>query len=197
MPLRDSSEVCDSESAVAHVLLGVSAGIAAYKVVDLASKLTQRDHEVRTVMTPHALKFVTPLSFRAVTLQPVYTDTFEDDPGYRPEHISLPEWADLIFVAPATADIIARVAAGLGDNLLAVTLISWISSSKPVIFAPAMNDRMWANPIVKKNIASLKEVGYRFLEPGTGRLACGSYGAGRLPETAEMMEAIETSLKRA
>ena len=178
---------------MAHVLLGVSAGIAAYKVVDLASKLTQRGHEVRTVMTPHALKFVTPLSFRAVTLQPVYTDTFEDDPGYRPEHISLPEWADLIFVAPATADFIARVAAGLGDNLLAITLIS---SVKPVIFAPAMNDRMWANPIVRKTIASLKEVGYRFLEPGTGRLACGSYGAGRLPETAEMMDAIDASLKR-
>ncbi len=147
-------------------------------------------------MTPHALKFVTPLSFRAVTLQPVYTDTFEDDPGYRPEHISLPEWADVLLVAPATADVIARAAAGLGDNLLAVTLISWMSPAKPVIFAPAMNDRMWANPIVRKNIASLKEVGYRFLEPGTGRLACGSYGTGRLPEAEEMMEAIDASLKR-
>jgi len=196
LPARDSGQVQDSENAVAHVLLGVSAGIAAYKVVDLASKLTQRGHEVRTVMTPHALKFVTPLSFRAVTLQPVYTDTFEDDPGYRPEHISLPEWADVMFVAPATADVIARAAAGLGDNLLTVTLISWMLPAKPVIFAPAMNDRMWANPIVRKNIASLKEVGYRFLEPGTGRLACGSYGTGRLPEAAEMIEAIEATLKR-
>ena len=127
---------------MSRILLGVSAGIAAYKAVDLASKLTQRGDEVRTVLTPHARAFLTPLSFRAVTRQPVYTDAFEDDPEYRPEHIALSEWPDAVVIAPATADIIARVAAGLGDNLLAVTLIA---CQKPVVVAPAMNDRMWAN----------------------------------------------------
>lgn len=176
---------------MARILLGVSAGIAVYKALDLASKLTQRGDEVRTVMTPHSLRFVTPLSFRAVTRQPVYTDTFEDDPDYRPEHISLAEWPDLICIAPATADLLARIAVGLGDNLLAVTLIA---STKPVLVAPAMNDRMWANRIVRRNIESLKDLGYRIVEPGTGHLACGSTGPGRLPDPPELMAAIDTAL---
>jgi phosphopantothenoylcysteine decarboxylase/phosphopantothenate--cysteine ligase len=177
---------------MAHIVLGVSAGIAGYKAVDMASKLTQRGDEVRAILTPHAVKFVTALSFRAVTRQPVYTDTFEDDPEYRTEHISLAEWADVILVAPATADLIARVAAGICDNLLSLTIVS---SQKPVIFAPAMNDRMWANPIVKENIARLKSIGYLFLEPGVGHLACGSIGPGRLPEPGEMIAAIDSVVK--
>lgn len=177
---------------MARILLGVSAGIAIYKAVDLASKLTQRGDEVRTVMTPHALRFVTPLTFRAVTRQHVYTEALEDDPEYRPEHISLAEWPDLICVAPATADILARLAAGLGDSLLSVTLIA---SQKPVLIAPAMNDRMWANPIVRRNVDTLKGIGYRFVEPGTGHLACGSTGPGRLPDPPELLEAIDAVLK--
>ena len=200
---------------MSRILLGVSAGIAIYKVIDLASKLTQRGDEVRTVMTPHALKFVTPLSFRAVTRQHVFTDTFEDDPEYRPDpspgsrpdysppnrpdssppnrpgHISLAEWPDVIFIAPATADLIARVAAGLGDTLLTVTLIA---SQRPVLIAPTMNDRMWANPIVQANISRLKEVGYRFVEPAVGHLACGATGPGRLPETPSLIQAIDAVL---
>lgn len=173
---------------MARILLGVSAGIAIYKSADLASKLTQRGDEVRTIMTRHALKFMTPLAFRAVTLQPVYTDTFEDDPAYRPEHISLPEWGDILLLAPATADLIGRIRAGLGDDLLTLTVLA---CQKPTLFAPTMNDRMWANPIVQQNITQLKNFGYNFLEPDEGHLACGSFGPGRLPAVEKMMGAID------
>ncbi len=177
---------------MARILLGVSAGIAIYKSADLASKLTQRGDEVRIILTPHALKFMTPLAFRAVTHQPVYVDAFEDDPAYRPEHISLPEWGDILVIAPATADVIGRIAAGLGDNLLVLTVLA---CQKPALLAPAMNDRMWANPIVQQNIARLGGLGYRFLEPGTGHLACGSVGPGRMAEPAEIIAAIDSALK--
>lgn len=178
---------------MAHILLGVSAGISIWKSADLASKLTQRGDEVRTILTPHALKFMTPLAFRGVTRQPVYTDLFEDDPAYRPEHISLPEWADVVVVAPATADILGRMAGGLGDNLLVLTLLA---CQKPVILAPAMNDRMWAHPIVQENLGRLKKVGYKVLEPGAGHLACGSVGPGRMAEPAEISAAIDAALGR-
>lgn len=171
--------------------MGVSAGIAIYKSADLASKLTQRGDEVRTLMTPHALKFMTPLAFRAVTRQPVYTDVFEEDPGYTTEHISLSEWGDVLLVAPATADLIARVRAGLGSDVLTLTILA---CQKPILFAPAMNNRMWANPIVQENIGRLKDVGYKFLEPGSGHLACGSTGPGRLPEVEAMIIAIDETL---
>ena len=176
---------------MAKVLLGVSAGISIYKSADLASKLTARGDQVRTIMTPHALKFMTPLTFQAVTLQPVHVDGFEDDPAYRPEHISLSEWPDVVLAAPATADLIARVAGGFGDNLLVLTILA---CRKPVVFAPAMNDRMWANPIVQGNLRKLREAGYEVLDPGAGRLACGSVGPGRMPEVEELMAAVDRAL---
>ncbi len=174
-----------------RILLGVSAGIAAYKSADLASKLTQRGDEVRTILTPHALKFIAPLTFRAVTQGPVYCDAFEDDPAYRPDHISLPEWADLFVVAPATADLLGKVASGLGDNLLTATLLA---SDHPVLLAPAMNDRMWANSIVQENISKLRRHGYHFVDPEEGHLACGTTGPGRLAETDQLLLAIDSVL---
>jgi phosphopantothenoylcysteine decarboxylase/phosphopantothenate--cysteine ligase len=176
---------------MARILLGVGAGIGIYKSADLASKLAQRGDEVRTILTPHALKFMQPLAFQAVTRQPVHVDAFEDDPSYRPEHISLSEWPDVVLVAPATADLIARVAGGLADGLLTLTILA---CQKPIIFAPSMNDRMWANPIVQRNIGTLKDSGYRVLEPAAGHLACGSWGPGRLPEPAELMAAVDAAL---
>jgi phosphopantothenoylcysteine decarboxylase/phosphopantothenate--cysteine ligase len=176
---------------MARILLGVSAGVSVFKSVDLASKLTQRGDEVRAILTPHVLKFVQPLAFQAVTRQPVHVDTFEDDPSYRPEHISLSEWPDLFFVAPATADVLGRVAAGLGDNLLTLTVLA---CRKPIVFAPSMNDRMWANPIVQRNIRTLKDAGYRVLEPAAGHLACGSHGPGRLPEVVDLLAAVDAGL---
>ncbi|MBI4602703.1 MAG: hypothetical protein HY721_12165 [Planctomycetes bacterium] len=177
---------------MARILLGVSAGVAIYKSADLASRLTQRGDEVRTILTPHALKFMTPLAFRAVTRQPVHVDAFEDDPSYRPEHISLPEWADVLCIAPATADTLARIAAGLGDNLLVLTVLA---CQKPVVIAPSMNDRMWANAVVQENVAKLKRLGHRILEPGAGHLACGAFGPGRMPEPEEIVAAIDAALE--
>src|SRR5262245_24284367 len=176
---------------MARILLGVSAGIAIYKSTELASRLTQRGDEVRTVLTPQALKLMTPLAFRAVTRQPVYIDAFEDDPAYRPEHISLPEWADVLCIAPATADVIGRIAGGLGDNLLVLTVLA---CQKPVIIAPSMNDRMWANPPVQGNVERLRGAGYRVIDPGSGHLACGSVGPGRMPEPEELEAAIDAAL---
>ena len=176
---------------MARILLGVSAGVSIYKSADLASKLTQRGDEVRTILTPHALKFMQPLAFQAVTRQPVHVDSFEDDPSYRPEHISLSEWPDIVFVAPATADLLARVAGGFGDSLLTLTILA---CQKPIIFAPSMNDRMWANPIVQRNIQTLKTAGYGVLEPAAGHLACGAYGPGRLPEVTELLAAVDAGL---
>ena len=170
------------------ILLGVSAGIAVYKVTDLASKLTQRGDEVRTLMTPQAQRFMTPVAFRAVTQQQVYTDIFDEDPSSRPEHISLSEWCDLVFIAPATADLIARLAAGMGDDIVTVTLLA---CQKPVVVVPAMNDRMWAHPAVIRNLKTLKDFGYRVIEPDAGHLACGSFGAGRLPEVDPMLSVID------
>jgi len=177
---------------MANIVLGVTAGIAAYKSADLASKLTQQGDVVRTILTPHAAKFVTPLTFRAITRQEALTDTFEDDPAYRPEHISLSEWADLMVIAPATADIIAKLAAGFGDNLLLVTALAF---TKPVIVAPAMNDRMWAHPAVVENVARLRDrPGYHIVGPGSGHLACGSIGPGRLAEPEGLLVAIRQVL---
>jgi phosphopantothenoylcysteine decarboxylase/phosphopantothenate--cysteine ligase len=176
------------------VLLGVSGGIAIYKAADLASKLTGRGDEVRTLMTPAAIKFVTPVVFRAVTRQPVYTDPFEEEPTSRPEHITLSEWADVFLLAPATADLIAQIAAGTGDNIVTLTVLAWPLREKPVVVAPAMNDRMWANPMVTRNVATLRQAGYEVLEPATGQLACGAVGAGRLGEVEELMGAVDAAL---
>lgn len=178
---------------MANILLGVSAGIAIYKSADLASKLSQRGDRVRTLMTPRSQKFVTPLTFRAVTQEEVYTDTFVDDPSARIEHVSLSEWADLLVIAPATADLLGQLAAGLGDNILTVTALAF---SKPVLVAPAMNDQMWAHPIVQENIEKLRRVtGYRFIEPESGHLACGSVGPGRLASTDTIIAAVDEALE--
>jgi phosphopantothenoylcysteine decarboxylase/phosphopantothenate--cysteine ligase len=178
---------------MSRILLGVSAGIAIYKAADLASKLTQRGDEVRTLMTPNALEFMSPLTFRSVTRQPVYTSVFEEDPTSRPEHISLTEWAELMVIAPATADLIGQIAAGLGGNILTTALLA---CAKPVLIAPAMNDRMWANPLVRENVKKLRGVGYDVLDPESGHLACGSLGAGRLPECDTIIARIDLILER-
>jgi len=176
---------------MARVLLGVSAGIAIYKVVDLASCLTRRGDQVFTLMTRNATRFVAPLTFRAVTRQPVFTDTFEEDPEFRPEHISLSDWGQVMVLAPATADLIGRIAAGLGDDILTTTILAW---QKPVVIAPAMNDRMWSNRLVQDNLAKLRGLGFIIVDPEQGRLACGSYGIGRLAESGTIIKAIDETL---
>jgi phosphopantothenoylcysteine synthetase/decarboxylase len=175
------------------ILLGVSGGIAAYKAVDLASKLTGAGYAVHTIMTQNACELVGPKSFEAVTGNAVYSSLWSAPEEFKIGHIDLATLADIMVVAPATANIIAKTACGICDDLLSTTLCAcW---QKPVLFAPAMNTRMWANPIVQKNVAILKkELKVRFIGPGEGRLACGETGVGRMAEPADILKAIQKIL---
>jgi phosphopantothenoylcysteine decarboxylase/phosphopantothenate--cysteine ligase len=171
------------------VLLGVSGGVAAYKAVELASKLTSAGAKVTTVMTQNACKFIQPRSFQAVTASMVYTSMWFEVSEYNIEHIVIAEQARIVVVAPATANIIAKMANGICDDLLSTTLCAcW---QKPVVVAPAMNENMWNNPAVQWNIKSLGEMGFEIVGPETGRLACGSEGIGRMSEPQDILRAVE------
>ena len=173
-----------------NILLGVTGGIAAYKVVDLASKLTFAGACVRTVMTKSACRFVGPKSFETVTCAPVFTSLWSDPQGHSSSHISLADWAHVVVVAPASADIIGKAANGICDDLLSTTLCAcWAA---PALFAPAMNTRMWENPAVQRNVAALRQMGVQMIGPAAGRLACGAEGMGRMAEPQDILAAIET-----
>ena len=171
----------------ARILLCVTGGVAIYKSVDLASKLTQRGALVDVVMTEAAMRFVTPLMFSAVTRRDVYSNPWEED-DHSPEHIALAQRPDVIVVAPATANTLAKIAHGIADNLLSSVLLA---ARKPVILAPAMNTGMWESPATRDNMAILAKRGYRFVGPESGYLACGDIGAGRMSEALEIVGAIE------
>lgn len=172
-----------------NILLGVTGGIAAYKAVDLASKLTAAGAGVRTVMTESACRLVGPKSFEAVTGAAVYTSLWTEPEGHKSGHIALADWARLVVVAPASADIIGKAANGICDDLLSTTLcICWAT---PTLLAPAMNTRMWENPAVQRNIETLRATGVRLVGPAAGRLACGAEGIGRMAEPQEILAAIE------
>ena len=170
-----------------EVVVGICGGIACYKVADVVSKLVQAGAGVTVAMTQDAQKFVAPLTFQALTGRPVHTDIWSTQDSGDVQHIKLTEHADLMLVAPATATTIARVAAGLCDDLVSLLIAA---AACPVIFAPAMNDRMWANPIAQRNVQTLKDVGYQFIGPAEGWLACRNVGAGRLSEPAEIVQAM-------
>ncbi|HEX42186.1 MAG TPA: hypothetical protein ENN81_09015 [Phycisphaerales bacterium] len=179
----------------ANVLLGVSGGIAAYKAVDLASKLTAAGACVQVVMTAAACELVGPPSFEAVTGRAVLTSLWRRDGDRTIRHIDLVDWADIVVVAPATANIVGKTAGGICDNLLSTTLCAaW---RKPCLLAPAMNDRMWTNPAVQRNVAAVKAMGFELVGPATGRLACGTEGPGRMAEPVEILAAIRRMLKNA
>lgn len=171
------------------ILLGVSGGIAVFKAAALTSKLVQAGMDVKVIMTDSAQKFVTPLTFQALSRQAVYTDTFEEKEPQVISHIELADWADLIVIAPATANIIGKLANGLADDMLSTTLLA---STAPVWIAPAMNVHMYGHPAVQKNMETLKSYGYTFIEPNEGYLACGYVGKGRLAEPEEIVEKIKT-----
>jgi len=172
-----------------NVLLGVSGGISAYKSVDLASKLTSAGVNVQTVMTENACQLVGPKSFEAVTAGAVYVNIWSPASKYEIGHVNLVDWADIIVVAPATANIIGKIANGICDDLLSTTLcVCW---NKPVLLAPAMNNNMWNNPAVQKNIGAAKKIGFVLIGPEKGRLACGAEGQGRMSEPAEILKQIE------
>src|SRR5690242_10519605 len=170
-----------------EVVVAVCGGIAAYKVADVVSKLVQLGAGVTVCMTKGAQKFVTPLTFEALSGRAVRMGTFELVESSDPQHIALTERADLMLVAPATSNIIAKVAHGLCDDLVSLLVCA---SACPVVFAPAMNNRMWENPIAKENVAKLSGLGYRFIGPEAGWLACRNVGAGRLSEPQKIVDEV-------
>lgn len=170
-----------------QVIVAVCGGIAAYKVADLVSKLVQLGAGVTVCMTPSAQKFVTPLTFQALSGRPVRTETFDLPDSSDPQHIGLTDHADLMIVAPATANVIAKVAHGICDELVSLMVCA---AGCPVIFAPAMNTRMWANPICQENVAKLQKLGYRFIGPEEGFLACRHIGAGRMSEPKSILDEV-------
>jgi phosphopantothenoylcysteine decarboxylase/phosphopantothenate--cysteine ligase len=170
------------------VILGITGGIAAYKAADIASKLTQAGAKVETVMTDAATKFITPLTLRNLTGRPVVTDMFDMASEYSEEHIALAEAADVLAIVPATANSIAKLAAGISDDMLGCLVLA---TEAPVIVAPAMNDIMYKNTVTQENIAKLKARGFTIIEPEYGRLASGKMGQGRLAENEKIIKAIE------
>ncbi len=176
-----------------NILLGVSGGIAAYKAVDLASKLTAAGARVKTVMTDAACELVGPKSFEAVTHSQVFTSLWDTSGEYEIDHIALIDWADIAVVAPATANIIGKIANGICDDLLSTLLCaaSPMIESGAVLLAPAMNNKMWANQAVQRNIKTVKKMGFQLTGPEKGRLACGTEGIGRMSEPQDILKAIE------
>ncbi|HLL88020.1 MAG TPA: flavoprotein [Tepidisphaeraceae bacterium] len=170
-----------------ELIVGVCGGIAAYKVADVVSKLVQFGAGVTVVMTAEAQKFVGPLTFEALSGRKVRTSPHDLVDSSDPQHISLTERADLMLVAPATNNVIAKVACGLCDDLVTLMIAA---AACPVVFAPAMNNRMWEHPVAQENFAKLAALGYRFIGPESGWLACRNVGAGRLTEPAKIVEEV-------
>jgi len=169
------------------ILLGVTGSIAAYKAVELVRLFVRNGDEVKVVMTPAATKFVTPLTFQTLSRNPVYVEEFAPVADWKPEHISLADWADLALVAPATANTIAKLRYGLADNLLTSLLLA---TRAKLAIAPAMNTGMWENAVTQENIETLKRRGVLVIEPDDGELACGVKGKGRMMDPAKIFEAL-------
>ena len=174
-------------------VLGVTGGIACYKAVELARLMVKDGFAVRVIMTHGAREFVTPLTFQTLSGNPVATDTFDLTQESEIGHISLADSADIFVIAPATANVISKIAAGIADNLLTTVLMA---TRAPVLIAPAMNIHMYENSILQENIRKLRRVGYHFIEPAEGFLACGYEGKGRLPEPENILEEIQRLLRK-
>ena len=169
------------------ILLGVTGSIAAYKAVELVRLFVKNGDTVNVIMTPAACEFVKPLTFQTLSRNPVYVDQFAPPVSWKPEHISLAEAADLVVVAPATANIIAKMRYGLADDLLSSVLLA---TKAPIVVAPAMNTGMWESPVTQENIAALVKRGVKVIEPGDGELACGVKGKGRMMEPEKIYAAL-------
>ena len=169
------------------VLLGVTGGIAAYKAAALASALVKQHAAVEVVMTENATKFVTPLTFEQLTGRRTMVDTFDRNFSHQVEHISLAERTDLVIIAPATANVCAKLAHGLADDMLTTTVLA---CRCPKLIAPAMNTNMYENPVTQDNLDALRKYGWEVIEPASGRLACGAVGKGKMPEPEELVQHI-------
>lgn len=174
-----------------NILVGVTGGIAAYKSAEMVSQLHQHGANVKVIMTRSATEFVTPLTFQTLSHNPVYTNMFNHFPPgaerYDPKHISLADEADLLLIAPATANIIGKIANGIADDLLSTVVMS---VKCPVLVAPAMNETMYHHPVVQENIGKLRKLGYKFISPEKGYLACGKVGEGRLASIETIIAAV-------
>lgn len=175
-----------------NIVVGITGSIAAYKSCEIVRELKRKNWNVKVVMTENSTKFITPLTLQALSQNPVYTDMFEIR-NYEEDHISLSEFADIILIAPASANVIGKIASGICDNLLTCTIFAFCG---PVILAPAMNENMWENSIVQENVKKLKEKGYIFVGPEKGRLASGKEGIGRLAEISEIVEKVEETFEK-
>lgn len=173
------------------VVLGVSGGIACYKSAALASKLTQRGCDVEVVLTKNATEFIGPHTFESLTHNRAMVDTFDRNFQSHVEHVALADKADLLIVAPATANIIAKAAHGIADDMLSTTILA---CDCPKLIAPAMNTRMYVNPVTRDNLETLRGYGWEVIEPASGHLACGAVGAGKMPEPEDLLEAVEHAI---
>jgi phosphopantothenoylcysteine decarboxylase len=162
-----------------HIVLGVTGSIAAYRAADLTSLLTKQGCNVRVVMTADALRFITAVPFKTLSRNPVVTDLYEEEEGWQPTHIKLADEADLLLIAPATANIITRLALGIADDALSCIALALNPRAK-ILIAPAMNGKMWLHPATRKNVATLDSRGVEFIGPEKGMLSCGYEGLGRL-----------------
>jgi len=171
------------------IVLGVTGSIAAHKAVDIASQLTKANHAVHVVMTADALRFVTALPFKTLSRRPVVTDLYDEEEGWKPAHITLADTADLLLIAPATANVIAKLAHGIADDALTCIALA-LNPAARLLVAPAMNGKMWQHAATQQNVATLTSRGARFVGPDAGMLSCGYEGLGRL-------EAVELITKRA
>ena len=173
------------------IVLGVTGSIAAYKIANLASLLVKKQAEVHVIMTKNACNFITPTTFETLTGNKCLVDTFDRNFEFKVEHVALAKKADVFLIAPATANIIGKMANGICDDMLTTTVFA---TKAPVIISPAMNTGMWENPILQDNIAKLKKYGYSFVEPDSGRLACGDTGSGKMPAETLLLEHIELAI---
>jgi phosphopantothenoylcysteine synthetase/decarboxylase len=176
-------------SAANKIILGVTGSIAAHKAADLASLLTKAKCDVRVVMTADAQQFITPLPFKTLTRNPVVTDLYDEDDGWKPTHIELADVADLLVIAPATANVIAKLAHGIADDALTCIALALNPKAK-ILIAPAMNGKMWMHAATQENVKTLKKRGAEFIGPDEGMLSCGYEGIGRLWPVEQIAERI-------
>lgn len=175
------------------IILGVTGGIAAYKSCDLVSRLKKQNANVEVIMTEASEEFVNPLTFQTMSNNPVHLSMFNKIDHFDVEHIALAQKGDIILIAPATGNTISKIANGIGDNLLTTVVMA---SNAKIIFAPAMNTLMYNNPIIQENINKLKNLGYEFIQPGVGKLACGDYGAGKMAEPSDIVDYVISSFSK-
>ncbi len=176
-----------------NIILGVTGSIAAYKAADIANILTKRGYNVDVIMTKSAMEFITPLTFQSLTKNKVYWNMFEEITPKEIKHISLAKKADLCLIAPASANLIGKIASGIADDML--TTVVMAMNNVPVYICPAMNTNMYNNPIVQRNIRTLSELGYRFIDPKEAILACGDLGKGALADVETIINTVETYFK--